>query len=342
MRIPCSCGQNHRPLAISLLSSHNPLMTESIPREILDDLYEYPRKRTALAFVLWGVLGVFGAHRIYLNRTWTGILMLLTGGGALLWWVIDAFLIKGMVRDYNARQTQREQLRIPPVALDFLPVSDGSELSRRPEWDDPASQEGTRGMFRVTADALVLVLAGYALGAVARLTGNIESITAVGALIVVTNFGHQLAPLHSVPLVGDLVRWSYRLRLFYHHVRPGSTLSRLVRPIAGFVFAPFRKRSRAEVGLYLRLGGAFVVLFLLEDLATEVVQPAVARADLSGLTGGWWLKDVVFTLLNIYAFAVPIGATLMLYLLSRRSRVAVGVLSLVTVAAIIGGALGGL
>ena len=91
--------ENRHRLAIIRPIGHNPRMTETIPREILDDLYEYPRKRTALAYALWLVLGIFGAHRIYLNRVWTGILMLLTGGGALLWWVVDAFLIKKIVAD---------------------------------------------------------------------------------------------------------------------------------------------------------------------------------------------------------------------------------------------------
>ncbi len=185
----------------------------------------------------------------------------------------------------------------------------------------------------------MLVFAGYSLGSVSRTTGNIEAIAAVGALIIVLNFGRQLAPLHHVPLVGDLVRWSYRLRLFYHHVKPGSAFARLVRPIVGRFYAPFRKKSRAEVSLYLRLGGAFVVLFLLEDLATEVVQPFVAEASLAGLTGLWWVKDVVFTLAYIFAFTAPIGATLMIYLLTRRSHRTLVFMSALTIVAVMMGVL---
>ena len=314
-------------------------MAEQIPQEILDDLYEYPLKRRSFAYLLWLFLGVFGAHRIYLNRTWTGLAMLLTFGGALIWWVVDFFLIPRMVFRQNTIQGQRRDLGLPPTGLAFLPPSDGSELAAPPRWYNPESRRGARGIRKALADAIVLVVAGYSLGAVSRATGNIEAIAAVGALIVVLNFGRQMAPLHQVPLVGDLVRWSYRLRLFYHHVKPGNAFARLVRPAVGIFYAPFRKKSRAEVSLYLRLGGAFVVLFLLEDLATEVVQPFVTQASLAGLTGLWWVKDVVFTLAYIFAFTAPIGATLMIYLLTRRSHRTLVFMSALTVVAVMMGVL---
>jgi TM2 domain-containing membrane protein YozV len=315
-------------------------MAEGIPPEIAEDLYEYPLKRRSFAYVFWALLGIVGGHRLYLNRIWTGIAMLLTLGGVLIWWIVDFFLIPRMVFHHNTAQGQRRDLGLPPVALDFLPTSDGSELARPPPWYKPRSRQGLRGVRKLLTDAFVLVVAGSALGVLSRLSGNIEAVAAVVALVVVLNFGKQMAPLHHVPLIGDLVRWSYRLRLFYHHVKPGNALARLFRPAIGIFYAPFRKKSRAEVGLYLRLGGAFVVLFLLEDLATEVVQPFVTQASLAGLTGVWWIKDVVLTLVYIFAFTAPIGATLMIYLLTRSSRFALLVLSGVTLGAVGLGLLG--
>ncbi len=66
-----------------------------------------------VAYLLWFFLGYFGAHRFYLGRWISGLIMLaLFGiGSALafilvgyipltfvgLWWVIDAFLIPGMI-----------------------------------------------------------------------------------------------------------------------------------------------------------------------------------------------------------------------------------------------------
>lgn len=66
-----------------------------------------------VAYLLWFFLGMFGAHRFYLGRWMSGLLMLaLFGiGSALafiligyiplalvgLWWLIDALLIPGMI-----------------------------------------------------------------------------------------------------------------------------------------------------------------------------------------------------------------------------------------------------
>lgn len=302
-------------------------MAEAVPDELLDDLFEYPRKRKAIAYGLWLVLGLFGAHRIYLDRVWTGVAMLLTGGGAGVWWLIDAFLLPDMVSRYNVNQRSREKLGLPPVSLEFMPSTDVSSLVERPGWDEGRRRGTVPMLLRLAGDAAVLLLAGGALGAASRSTGNVEAAVAIGALLVALNLGPALVPYHETLGVGELLRWSYRLRLFYHHHGPGSVLSRLLRPIVGFLFAPFRKMNRGEVKLYLRLGGVFVALFLLEDLTTEVVVPLVARSDLGGLTGGWWLEDVVLTLLLITAFAAPIGATLNGRLLARRPQLEVWTLS---------------
>ncbi|WP_435165827.1 TM2 domain-containing protein [Falsirhodobacter sp. 1013] len=65
-------------------------------------------KSPGAAYLLWFFLGTFGVHRFYLGHLKTGLallaLMLLgvvTMGVsslmALLWWVVDAFLIPGMI-----------------------------------------------------------------------------------------------------------------------------------------------------------------------------------------------------------------------------------------------------
>ncbi len=76
-----------------------------------------PPKSTLLAYVLWLLLGGFGIHRFYLRRFGSGALMLIltvvgyatTGvliGFAMLiavglWWLLDALLIPGLVRQAN-------------------------------------------------------------------------------------------------------------------------------------------------------------------------------------------------------------------------------------------------
>lgn len=52
-------------------------------------------KSKSTAFLLCYFFGLFGAHRFYLKRWITAILMLLTLGGLGIWWLIDAVLIIG-------------------------------------------------------------------------------------------------------------------------------------------------------------------------------------------------------------------------------------------------------
>lgn len=60
-------------------------------------------KNVVVAYVLWLFLGVFSAHRFYLGRPLSAILQILSYFiliGAL-WWIIDLFLIPGMIRERN-------------------------------------------------------------------------------------------------------------------------------------------------------------------------------------------------------------------------------------------------
>src|SRR4051812_7507963 len=74
--------------------------------------YDANKKSVGVAYVLWFLFGGFGAHRFYLSRIGTGVLMLVLFIGAFLtagilgiplaiWLIIDAFLIPDMVRSYN-------------------------------------------------------------------------------------------------------------------------------------------------------------------------------------------------------------------------------------------------
>jgi TM2 domain-containing membrane protein YozV len=57
----------------------------------------------ALGFALLG--GVLGLHRFYVGKIGTGILMLLTGGGAGIWWIIDLVNVAaGGFRDRTGRR----------------------------------------------------------------------------------------------------------------------------------------------------------------------------------------------------------------------------------------------
>lgn len=82
-------------------------------------MYDIRKKSMVLAYLLWWFLGTFGAHRFYLGRTGSAVVMLLItlfsfvlvfvligffGFIAIgIWWLVDAFLIYGIVNDYNLR-----------------------------------------------------------------------------------------------------------------------------------------------------------------------------------------------------------------------------------------------
>jgi len=77
---------------------------------ILRQEVEQRKKNPAAAWLLWFFLGLFGAHRFYLGRIGSGIAMLFTGGGFVIWWFVDIFLMSGMLRD-NEHKVQAEVIQ---------------------------------------------------------------------------------------------------------------------------------------------------------------------------------------------------------------------------------------
>lgn len=81
--------------------------------------YDIEKKSLLVAYVLWLFLGYVGAHRFYLGKPLSGLVMLGFSGVVLLlsfvsfgllsflwvlvalWWVIDALLIPGMAASRN-------------------------------------------------------------------------------------------------------------------------------------------------------------------------------------------------------------------------------------------------
>jgi TM2 domain-containing membrane protein YozV len=66
-----------------------------------------PKSRLAAALLCF-FLGVFGAHRFYLRKTWTAILMILTLGGLGIWTLVDLiFIVTGSFRDREGKRVFR-------------------------------------------------------------------------------------------------------------------------------------------------------------------------------------------------------------------------------------------
>jgi len=70
-------------------------------------LFEANRKNVLVAYLLWFLVGLFGGHNFYLQRTGVGVAQLIltiTLVGmviTIVWILVDAFLIPGWVRNQN-------------------------------------------------------------------------------------------------------------------------------------------------------------------------------------------------------------------------------------------------
>ena len=63
--------------------------------------YEQEEKSRVVMMVLWLVLGILGFHRFYIGDMKKGVLLLFTGGGFVIGWLIDFAFICPRVTEYN-------------------------------------------------------------------------------------------------------------------------------------------------------------------------------------------------------------------------------------------------
>lgn len=85
-------------------------------------------KSRGTATALAALLGVFGAHRFYVGKTGTGVLMLCTVGGLGIWYLYDLILVAGgSFRDAEGRLVSRWDPEVAP--RNTLPAEVFEELS---------------------------------------------------------------------------------------------------------------------------------------------------------------------------------------------------------------------
>jgi len=314
-------------------------------RDVLEELYTYPKKSRSVAWLLWATLGWLGAHRFYLRREFSGLLLLLTGGGGLLWWLVDAGLLNGMIERHNVEQESRRRSGAPPLGMEFMPPLRQAALLEAPPWVRRWRARGrSRRRLRLGGDVALLALSGIVLGSLVGVEGALEAVAGVTLLAALTTMGAPPPGFEEIPLAKSLIRWVHRLRLYYHHNEPGSPLALLSRPFLGIVSAPFRGKVRTEVKLYVQLGAAFTAAFLVVDLSREGLVPLLTGGALPSLQSFALdqIGEAVVTFFFTYAFAAPIGATLTRHLLLRPTHTLPRILGGVTLAAIGLGMLGGL
>ena len=300
------------------------MLNDAVSQHLVDELHSYPRKNQRLTFWLWMIFGIFGAHRFYLGKIGTGIGMTLTGGGFLGWWIYDAFKLKEMVDAYNAEQDQREKEGTPPVGMEFVPFSNPEILEEYPPWATVETETGLQLKQRlkkrdIVWDAFALMFFGVLIGGFTTATGYRLAAVATFAIILTINFADYLFSLYHIPLVRGLIRWDYRLRLFYHFNNPGSRLGFYFRPLVGIFYAPFKQKARAEVTLFLEIGGVFMLFNILWGILSGETLNLLLELNFGEFFASWF-KGIVLGFFSMYAFAAPIGATLMKNVLLRRAN----------------------
>ena len=328
--------------------------TSAIPYEDLDnlvhdhlvrELHTYPHKNQKIARILYILGGFLGIHRFYLGQTGYGILMLFSVGGAFIWWIVDGFKLKKMVDDYNQEQDARQAKDLPPIGMDYVPVATPDALLDYPSWADNRLQYNGKPQSRrrlhgeVFADFLALMFFGFVLGAIASDTGYRMGVWAVVTILLMINFVDNFIPLHQWPIVKGMIRWDYRLRLFYHFNEPGRRWQLYFRPIIGLFYAPFNQKARSEVLLYLELGSVFIAARALFGLLGGETWTLISSFDIEGFIGSW-VQGTILGFFTIYGFAAPIGAIMMKHVLLRRKNYVRWGLSLVALFFLLQGFLG--
>ena len=70
----------------------------------MEQQMDSPKSRLA-CLLLCIFLGLLGAHRFYVRKTGTAILMLVTFGGLGVWYIVDLiFIVCGIFRDNEGRR----------------------------------------------------------------------------------------------------------------------------------------------------------------------------------------------------------------------------------------------
>ena len=78
-----------------------PLSTDEL--QLIETRVGNDGKNIVVTYLLWFFLGIFAAHRFYLGKPVSALLQILSYFVLIgfVWWVVDFFLIPGMVNHKN-------------------------------------------------------------------------------------------------------------------------------------------------------------------------------------------------------------------------------------------------
>lgn len=91
--IPPSIAKNLPAMVRNELAKLSPQKQEEFIEE-----YKRKAKSVGVAYILWLL---FGLHYAYLRKWGTQFLFWLTLGGLGVWWFVDVFRVRGIIRNYD-------------------------------------------------------------------------------------------------------------------------------------------------------------------------------------------------------------------------------------------------
>ena len=102
-------------------------MTDKVEQKVSNDTqammaFESQKKSVGIAYLLWFFLGMLGVHRFYAGKVGSGVIMLVLWVISLIltlvyvgllgffilwiWWVVDAFLLNGIITRHKTNLMQ--------------------------------------------------------------------------------------------------------------------------------------------------------------------------------------------------------------------------------------------
>lgn len=245
-----------------------------------------PRQKSlAVAYVLWMTLGIFGAHRFYLGRWFTGLIYGISLGCYFCGWALDLLLLPWLVRQTNERLRREDQaygaaLRegptapvaqreeaLPGAALEVRPLADEEVIATGPpEW---ARERSTLRPAEYTLQLAYFALAPCFFTVMALMLELWQLLAImVAALVVVGLIGgvdallRRHPTLRKVPGLDKVLGPLQRTTEFYRQNKPGHFIYYLLYPISGPLTALSSLPARRELKTFARITGGLTLVVL--------------------------------------------------------------------------------
>lgn len=265
------------------------------------------RKSLALAYFLWLFLGLFGAHRFYLGRWFTGLLFLISFGFYGLGWLLDGLLMPWLVSRVNRSLAARPAAELEPVEV--LPVADWA-----------ARRRGFRPLEAVLR-LLFFATGPMVYSVTALLIDQWELLVIMAATLVVCALLRDVEGLLShyptiarVPMLGDALRYLQNLSAFYREHEPAHFLYYLLYPVLAPFALFFSPVARQEFGQFARLvGGVMLVVIARIGMSYSSIYPpylGLYEAFIISFTLGVFIMFLTgFILIPTVTTALTLNAT---------------------------------